>query len=185
MRAPATRKPTPAASRRKVTARPKPAQKPAAPAKTERSASANPTKPMTLAQLRGFLEALQKAMPSPRSELDHTDPFTLLVAVVLSAQATDVGVNRATRTLFAEAPDAARGRGRAARARAEGAAAQCASLADPARPLRVQGAPAGVLALRRRAVVQLSRQDAGPAHKAAASEGVGDRAAGGQTVRST
>ncbi len=41
------------------------------------------------------------AMPEPKSELEYRDPFTLLVAVVLSAQATDVGVNKATRGLFA------------------------------------------------------------------------------------
>jgi endonuclease-3 len=39
--------------------------------------------------------------PAPKGELDYADPFTLLVAVVLSAQATDVGVNRATKGLFA------------------------------------------------------------------------------------
>ncbi|MEM7047289.1 MAG: endonuclease III [Pseudomonadota bacterium] len=44
-----------------------------------------------------------KAHAAPRGELDYHDPYTLLVAVVLSAQATDVSVNRATRTLFAEA----------------------------------------------------------------------------------
>jgi endonuclease III len=38
--------------------------------------------------------------PEPKGELEHLNPFTLLVAVVLSAQATDAGVNRATRTLF-------------------------------------------------------------------------------------
>ena len=58
---------------------------------------------MTLADVRGFLEALARANPAPRSELDYADPYTLLVSVVLSAQATDVSVNRATRTLFAEA----------------------------------------------------------------------------------
>lgn len=42
--------------------------------------------------------------PAPASELDHADPFTLLVAVVLSAQATDAGVNRATPALFAAGP---------------------------------------------------------------------------------
>ena len=41
--------------------------------------------------------------PSPEGELEHTNAFTLLVAVVLSAQATDIGVNRATRSLFAVA----------------------------------------------------------------------------------
>jgi endonuclease-3 len=39
--------------------------------------------------------------PEPKGELDYTNPFTLLVAVVLSAQATDVGVNKATPALFA------------------------------------------------------------------------------------
>jgi len=38
--------------------------------------------------------------PEPKGELEHTNPFTLLVAVVLSAQATDAGVNKATRALF-------------------------------------------------------------------------------------
>ncbi|MGE4373377.1 MAG: endonuclease III [Xanthobacter sp.] len=42
--------------------------------------------------------------PEPKGELEYHDPYTLLVAVVLSAQATDVGVNKATRGLFAEAP---------------------------------------------------------------------------------
>jgi endonuclease-3 len=41
--------------------------------------------------------------PEPKGELDYLNPFTLLVAVVLSAQATDVGVNKATPALFAEA----------------------------------------------------------------------------------
>jgi endonuclease III len=58
---------------------------------------------MTRAEVRGFLEALARANPDPRSELDYTDPFTLLIAVVLSAQTTDAAVNRATETLFREA----------------------------------------------------------------------------------
>jgi endonuclease-3 len=58
---------------------------------------------MTRDDVRGFLEALAKANPNPRSELTFIDPFTLLIAVVLSAQATDASVNRATETLFAEA----------------------------------------------------------------------------------
>ncbi len=47
---------------------------------------------------------LAAANPSPRTELDYRDPYTLLVAVVLSAQATDLGVNKATKRLFAAAP---------------------------------------------------------------------------------
>jgi endonuclease III len=58
---------------------------------------------MSLDDVRRFLEALAKANPNPRSELEYIDPYTLLVAVALSAQATDVSVNRATSTLFAEA----------------------------------------------------------------------------------
>ncbi len=63
---------------------------------------------LSLAEVRGFLEALAKANPNPRSELEFIDPFTLLIAVVLSAQATDVSVNRASATLFQDArtPDA-------------------------------------------------------------------------------
>jgi endonuclease III len=58
---------------------------------------------MTLAEVRAFIEALARTNPDPRSELVFADPYTLLVSVVLSAQATDVSVNRATETLFAEA----------------------------------------------------------------------------------
>ena len=54
---------------------------------------------MSLADVHLFLEALAKANPDPRSELNYADPYTLLIAVVLSAQATDVSVNRATVTL--------------------------------------------------------------------------------------
>lgn len=43
---------------------------------------------------------LQKGNPDPRTELRYTNPYTLLVAVALSAQATDIGVNRATAALF-------------------------------------------------------------------------------------
>ena len=43
----------------------------------------------------------QSANPEPKGELEHVNPYTLLVAVVLSAQATDAGVNKATRSLFA------------------------------------------------------------------------------------
>ncbi|MCB9958975.1 MAG: endonuclease III [Rhodospirillaceae bacterium] len=50
---------------------------------------------------------LAAANPEPKSELEYTSPFTLLVAVVLSAQATDAGVNKATRGLFAAADTAA------------------------------------------------------------------------------
>ena len=54
-------------------------------------------------QIHRFFEALAHATPAPRIELDYTSPFTLLVAVALSAQATDVQVNKVTPALFAVA----------------------------------------------------------------------------------
>ena len=51
-------------------------------------------------EIETFFSRLQAADPEPKGELNYTSPFTLLVAVVLSAQATDVGVNKATGPLF-------------------------------------------------------------------------------------
>lgn len=62
---------------------------------------------MKAADVRPFIEALAAANPDAESELTYTDAFTLLVAVVLSAQATDASVNRSTPALFAAAPDPA------------------------------------------------------------------------------
>jgi endonuclease-3 len=56
---------------------------------------------MTPAQIDEFYARLAAKMPNPKSELHYVNPYTLLVAVVLSAQATDVGVNKATEPLFA------------------------------------------------------------------------------------
>ena len=55
---------------------------------------------MTPAKVEQLFRALAKAMPDPKSELEYTTPFELLVAVVLSAQATDKSVNLATRELY-------------------------------------------------------------------------------------
>ncbi len=55
---------------------------------------------MSPAKREEFFRALAAAMPNPKSELEFTTPYELLVAVVLSAQATDKSVNLATRTLF-------------------------------------------------------------------------------------
>jgi endonuclease-3 len=49
-----------------------------------------------------FYRRLAEANPAPETELEYRNPYTLLVAVALSAQATDVSVNKATRALFAE-----------------------------------------------------------------------------------
>ncbi len=55
---------------------------------------------MKRANIEEFYRRLAKADPEPKGELDYVNVYTLLVAVVLSAQATDVGVNRATKELF-------------------------------------------------------------------------------------
>ena len=55
---------------------------------------------MRKADVVTFFERLQAQRPDPRGELEHGNPYQLLVAVVLSAQATDVGVNKATQPLF-------------------------------------------------------------------------------------
>lgn len=56
---------------------------------------------MRKADIVTFFERLQAQRPAPRGELEHENAYQLLVAVVLSAQATDVGVNKATKPLFA------------------------------------------------------------------------------------
>ena len=63
---------------------------------------------MNATKRRAIFETLRSANPSPTTELEYSTPFELLVAVILSAQATDVGVNKATRTLFraASTPEA-------------------------------------------------------------------------------
>ncbi len=63
---------------------------------------------MNKTKRREILERLRADNPEPKSELEYSNPFELLVAVTLSAQATDVGVNKATRKLFpvANTPEA-------------------------------------------------------------------------------
>ncbi|MFN3867663.1 MAG: endonuclease III [Hyphomicrobiaceae bacterium] len=60
-------------------------------------------KPLDQAEVAEIFRRFHDIEPAPKGELEHTNPFTLLVAVVLSAQATDAGVNKATRGLFARA----------------------------------------------------------------------------------
>ena len=62
---------------------------------------------MNAAQREEFFRRLSEINPNPTTELQYSTPFELLVAVILSAQATDVGVNKATSTLFpiANTPD--------------------------------------------------------------------------------
>ena len=56
-------------------------------------------RPFSKAEAEEFYRRLSASRPIPQTELEFINPFTLLVAVVLSAQATDVGVNRATPAL--------------------------------------------------------------------------------------
>ena len=77
----------------------KPMMKPAAKAAAKPEAKAPPSLPA--AKLEEIFRRFAAAEPEPKSELDYTSPYTLLVAVVLSAQATDAGVNKATPALFA------------------------------------------------------------------------------------
>lgn len=55
---------------------------------------------MKKAEIHEFFRRLEERDPEPKGELDYTNPYTLVVAVALSAQATDVGVNKATKDLF-------------------------------------------------------------------------------------
>ena len=57
---------------------------------------------MKKADVFEFFRRLAESNPAPETELEYVNPYTLLVAVALSAQATDVGVNKATRALFAK-----------------------------------------------------------------------------------
>ena len=57
---------------------------------------------MNKADIFEFYRRLAESNPAPETELEYVNPYTLLVAVALSAQATDVGVNKATRSLFAK-----------------------------------------------------------------------------------
>ena len=57
---------------------------------------------MKKADVFEFYRRLAESNPAPETELEYVNPYTLLVAVALSAQATDVGVNKATRSLFAK-----------------------------------------------------------------------------------
>ena len=75
-------------------AAPKPPQKKASRPLSKRASR------LSEADISEIFRRFQAADPEPKSELEYVNPFTLLVAVVLSAQATDAGVNKATRALF-------------------------------------------------------------------------------------
>jgi endonuclease III len=85
------------AARKGQAARVKPGK---ARAKTGRKAAAAALPQWTAAEVEEAFRRFAAANPDPRGELHYVNPFTLLVAVVLSAQATDAGVNKATPALF-------------------------------------------------------------------------------------
>jgi endonuclease III len=58
------------------------------------------TRQLSYPAMQAIFTRFQQVEPEPKGELDHTNAFTLLVAVALSAQATDIGVNKATKALF-------------------------------------------------------------------------------------
>jgi endonuclease-3 len=88
------------AARSRKAATPRPLRKMAA---ADRKAAKGALPQWTNAEIEEAFRRFRAADPSPETELGHVDPFTLLVAVVLSAQATDAGVNKATPALFAAA----------------------------------------------------------------------------------
>jgi len=81
---------TPKPAPRKTAAKPKPRRK-------------SQPRGLNREQAHDMMARLAQDRPDPHTELDYTNPYTLLVAVALSAQATDVGVNKATKLLFQEA----------------------------------------------------------------------------------
>jgi endonuclease III len=81
----------------------KPRASAAASPKTARRLKATSRADTAPARIRQLFERFHAREPEPKGELEHVNPYTLLVAVVLSAQATDAGVNKATRALFAKA----------------------------------------------------------------------------------
>ncbi len=77
--------------------------KPKERAKADTKALHGDVKPLTAADIENVFRRFHAANPAPKGELQHVNSYTLLVAVVLSAQATDAGVNKATPALFAAA----------------------------------------------------------------------------------
>jgi endonuclease-3 len=76
------------------------AKSPAAQDKADSLAARGAVAPWSTAEVEEAFRRFRDANPEPKGELEHVNAFTLLVAVVLSAQATDAGVNKATRHVF-------------------------------------------------------------------------------------
>jgi endonuclease III len=102
---PAKAKPQKVASPKTTNAKPaaKASTKPAKSQPAKRTPAKKSSAKPTPEQLRTMFARFHAVSPEPKGELEHLNAYTLLVAVVLSAQATDAGVNKATRALFAAA----------------------------------------------------------------------------------
>jgi endonuclease-3 len=87
-------------AKKAITSRSKPKPKSRAVKAAKPASKQAKFKPWTHAEVVEAFSRFRKANPEPKGELEHLNPYTLLVAVALSAQATDVGVNKATRHLF-------------------------------------------------------------------------------------
>jgi endonuclease-3 len=85
---------------RKKAASPKPASSRKVSTAKGRAIATKRITPWTPAEVYDAFSRFRAANPEPKGELEHLNPYTLLVAVALSAQATDAGVNKATRNLF-------------------------------------------------------------------------------------
>lgn len=94
-------KPRPSARRKAAQRKAAKIEGPRQRAKADIKAAHGALPPWTNAQIEDAFRRFKAANPEPQGELKHINPFTLLVAVVLSAQATDAGVNKATPKLFA------------------------------------------------------------------------------------
>jgi len=90
----------PSSKPRKAKVKPAP-NRAKADAKPDAKTAPGEAPPWTNTEIEEAFRRFEKANPEPKGELKHINPFTLLVAVVLSAQATDAGVNKATPALFA------------------------------------------------------------------------------------
>lgn len=90
-------KPKPSAAKKMAATSARQAVKGKAPTKAPR---AKKPKPVSAEAVRDIFQRFHAIEPEPKGELEHVNAYTLLVAVVLSAQATDAGVNKATRALF-------------------------------------------------------------------------------------
>jgi endonuclease-3 len=90
-------------SKRKASPKPAKVKGPVARLVADSQAAHAEVPPWSAAEIEEAFRRFKAASPSPQTELKHSSPFTLLVAVVLSAQATDAGVNKATPGLFAAA----------------------------------------------------------------------------------